>query len=211
MLPAEARNNIYERVLAVPHPLHMFQEPGCPVETFAPEKPYRWLSLLYTNRQVSAEAIKALYGMNHFVLEEMETKRRGDGLLISLLRSIGPVNAGLLSHLSMNFPAMERVEGQSGEPRIREDSLHNLHQLKEQCTGLKTLETFIYGQNASLLTEESQNNARSVQKILSQINSEFRGIASLENIVVRVCSGSLDSPTREYMEQLGWVVLRGSI
>ncbi|CAN9146254.1 unnamed protein product [Alternaria alternata] len=40
-LPKGIRNNIYEKVLAVPHPIYLFQEPNSRVETFAPEKPSR--------------------------------------------------------------------------------------------------------------------------------------------------------------------------
>lgn len=55
-LPIETRSDIYKRVLALPQSLYLFQDPGCPIETFAPGKPYRWLALLYVNRQISAEA-----------------------------------------------------------------------------------------------------------------------------------------------------------
>jgi hypothetical protein len=38
-LPRKIRNDIYERVFYVPHPLYLFQDTGSRVETFAPERP----------------------------------------------------------------------------------------------------------------------------------------------------------------------------
>ncbi|KAH8432185.1 uncharacterized protein LDX57_009824 [Aspergillus melleus] len=143
-LPIEARNRIYEQVLTVPHPLFLFKDPGCPVATFAPEKPRRWLSLLYTNRQISEEASVVLYGMNQFTLEEMETKNRRSGLLRSFLNCIGPVNAASLSHLCINFPAMEQIEGHSEGIRLEEDGLQTLQLLQRECTGLQTLELLLF-------------------------------------------------------------------
>ena len=112
-LPIHLRNRIYRQVLAVPHPIFLFQDPRCPIESFAPEKPSQWISLLYTNRQVSKEAKAVLYSTNEFALEE-STKRQGS-LVKSFLNCFGPVNAGFLSYLRMDFPATERVDGQLGE------------------------------------------------------------------------------------------------
>ncbi|KAL5362309.1 hypothetical protein BJX96DRAFT_100055 [Aspergillus floccosus] len=50
-LEIELRNCIYREVLALPYPLFLFQNPGCPVESFAPEKLPQWLALLSTARQ----------------------------------------------------------------------------------------------------------------------------------------------------------------
>ncbi|OGM42525.1 hypothetical protein ABOM_007919 [Aspergillus bombycis] len=203
-LPIDLRNNIYRQVLAVPHTIFLFQDPGCPIESFAPEKPRQWLALLYTNRQISKEANAVLYSTNEFSLEE-GTNRQGS-LLKSFLNCIGSVNAGLLSYLRMNFPATERVDGQLGEIKIREDYLQTLRLLQEQCTNLKTLETLVYGPNYGLVTD-TEINIRFLQDALKDINTQFRAIESLDRIIVRVCNGSLAPPTTEFMQQLGWIVL----
>jgi hypothetical protein len=59
-LPIPIRNKIYENVLVVLHPLYLFQEPGSPVDAFAPDEPLQWLALLHTNRQISVEASAVL-------------------------------------------------------------------------------------------------------------------------------------------------------
>lgn len=71
-LPIEIRNNIYQKVLALPQPLHLFQDPGYPVESFIPGKPYLWLALLYTNRQISEKARAVLYRFNSFTFQKVE-------------------------------------------------------------------------------------------------------------------------------------------
>lgn len=210
-LPIETRNNVYKRVLAMPHPLYLFQDVGGPVETFAPDKPYRWSALLYTNQQISNEAKAFLYGTNNFVLQEVETIQQQGTLLKSFLNCIGPVNAGLLSHLCINFPATEKVEGQSGEIRIREDGLQGLQLLQNECTNLKTLEILIYERHANDLIKEDQNNTNFAREVLSEIQAHLRTITPLNKIIVRVCSGNPAPSVREFLQELGWVVLTGSL
>ncbi len=65
-LPRHVRDVIYREVLEVAHPLYLFKDSRSPkVELFAPEKRRRWLALLFTNRQLHAEARAILYS-NHF-------------------------------------------------------------------------------------------------------------------------------------------------
>ncbi|PYI07523.1 hypothetical protein BO78DRAFT_90593 [Aspergillus sclerotiicarbonarius CBS 121057] len=208
-LPIEIHNNIYERVLAIPHPLHVFQDPGCPVEVFAPAKPYAWLALIYINRQISAEARAILYGANQFTFQEIETVQRPVSLLESFLDCIGPVNAGFLSHLSINFPATERIDACPGEIRLRDDSLRRLRRLQKSCTGLKTLEALVYGRTSSSLVKEDQIENKFVREVLFNINAHLRGIVALNNMIVRVYSGSVAPPVREFLQGLGWAVVIG--
>ncbi|KNG82897.1 hypothetical protein ANOM_008191 [Aspergillus nomiae NRRL 13137] len=202
-LPIYLRNRIYRQVLAVSHPIFLFQDPRCPIESFTPEKPSQSLALLYTNRQVSKEAKAVLYSTNEFALEE-STKRQAS-LVKSFLNCIGPANAGFLSYLRMDFPAIERVDGQLGEIKIGEDGLQTLRLLQEQCTNLKTLETLVYGPNYGLLTDQ-EINVQLLRDVLEDINTQFRAIESLDRIIVKVCSGSASPPTIEFMEELGWIV-----
>ena len=110
--PVKIRNNIYKEVLVVAHPIYLFQDPGCPVETFAPDRPRRWLALLHVNRQVRSEASVIVYGMNNFTL--LRTPREPAGLLQAFLDCIGPSNASLLSHICINFPALEAQPEREG-------------------------------------------------------------------------------------------------
>jgi hypothetical protein len=132
-------------------------------------------------------------------------------ILRSFITSIGPVNAGFLPRLRISFPATERAHDQSGEIRLREDALQNLQLLRNECTGLKTLETLVYDKSSTYLLTESSDNTQSARDVLVRINAELKGIASLYKIIVRFCN---DSPTpwiRGCLEELGWIVLIGGL
>lgn len=207
-LPVEIRENIYRRVLIVRHPLFLFQDPGSQVvETFGPERPFRWLALLYTNRQVHDEATTVLYGLNTFTF--MDTTGQQASLLRCFFNCIGSSNAGQLSHLCINFPVVESVEGQAGAPILREDDLHTLKLLQEKCTRLTTLEAFVYGRNAPNLIHPSHDDSQFIQDALFQINAELKAIPSLDKIIVRWYDGALSPLVMELMQGLGWVILRG--
>lgn len=207
-LPVDIRNNIYRRVLVVSHPIFLFQDSYSQVvETFAPDRPFRWLALLYTNRQVHDEACAVLYGLNHFTL--VETTQHQGSLLQSFLNCIGTVNAGLLSHLSINFPVAESVQGQTGKVMIREDDLHSLKVLQEKCTNLTTLETIIHSRNSRSVIVPSQVDSQFNRDALSQINTQLKAITSLEKVIVRSYDGTPTRSVMELMQGFGWVIMRG--
>ena len=147
-----------------------------------------------------------LYGLNSFSLAD--STPREVGLLQSFLDSIGPVNAGLLSHLSINFPVAESIEGQPGKVKLRADSLQSLKLLQEKSTNLTTLETFIHGQNAKGILAPDQENSQFIQVALSHIDAQLKAIPSLDKIIVRSFGGTLTPSVIELMQGLGWVVLR---
>jgi len=206
-LPKRIRHNIYKRVLVVAHPVYLFQDKGSRVEAFAPEKPIQWLALLHSNRKICGEAIEVLYGMNRFIL--VDTTRQQAGFLQSFLRCIGPVNAGLLSHICINFPVLENIEDQHDKVEMGEGSLHIWRLLREKCTNLTTLETFIYGKNSSFLTEADGDNSQFVREVLLQIDAQLKAISSLKKIIIRVYSGTLTPLVIDLMQGLGWVILFG--
>lgn len=204
-LPRKARGSIYKRVLMVAHPIYLFQDTGSRVETFAPDRPPRWLALLFTNRQANSEASAILYGMNNFSL--LDTTRQQVGLLQAFITCIGPVNASFLSHLCINFPV---VEGQPGKPRLKEDGIQSLKLLQEKCTSLTTLETHIYSNNSGGLTGKDQDSSQFIREALLQFDVQLRAIPSLDKIVIRVYGGTPTPSAMEFMQGFGWVVLPGN-
>lgn len=201
-LPIKVRDKIYKRVLFVPHPLYLFQEPGSRVECFAPDRPVRWLALLYTNRQIYREASAVLYGVNQFHL--MGTTKQQVGLLQSFLDCIGPTNAASLSHLCINFPVAESVHSQPGSLKLMDDSLQALKILQDTCSNLLTLDTLVHSENCSVFKEKEDL----LQEALSLIDAQFRAISSLESIIVRfVVFGVPSTSEKSFMEGLGWKVV----
>ena len=119
---------------------------------------------MYANRQVYSEATAVLYGLNHVTF--IDTTKHQGSLLKSFLNCIGSVNAGLLSHLSINFPVAESVEGQPGKVMLREDDLYSLKLLQEECTSLTTLETLVHGRNSRRLINASYDDSQFVREVL---------------------------------------------
>ncbi|QYT01013.1 hypothetical protein H0G86_008069 [Trichoderma simmonsii] len=206
-LPERVRYDIYKRVLVIAHPIYLFQDNGSRVETFSPDIPIRWLALLHSNGQIYREARAVLYSMNRFTL--VDTTQQQAGLLQSFLDSIGSVNANLLSHLCINFPVVENRKGQSCGVELREDGRQSLKLLQEKCASLKTLETFVHGNNSSFLTETCEGNSQFVREALLRVDAQLKTISSLKQIIVRVYARNLTSSVMDMMRGLGWVVVLG--
>jgi hypothetical protein len=202
-LPVRIRNAIYERVLIVPHPLYLFQEPSSWVEIFAPETRSHWLALLYTNRQIHHEANSALYETNQFHFVDITQQQLG--VLQSFLDCIGPLNAALLSHLCINFPVVECVDGQTGNTKLRDDSQQSLKLLRDKCTKLSTLEILVHYKNDGIF----RNIDSSFQDALLAINAHLNTIPSLEKIIVRIVvrDGIPTTAQKDIMQGLGWAVI----
>jgi hypothetical protein len=202
-LPKEIRIHIYRKILTVPHPLYLFQEPNSRVESFAPDKPHRWLALLLTNRQIRNEASVELYGTNQFHL--VDTTPQQAKLLQAFLDCIGAENAASLSHLSINFPVLEDEYGRPGEVKFRHDSLQSLELLRKNCTKLSTLKILVHSKNNSIFKRADD----SLQQALLLIDAQLKTIPSLGKIVVPVKArdGAPTSAAKEIMQGLGWVVV----
>ena len=205
-LPDWIRDKIYQKVLIILHPLYLFQDPGSPVDAFAPDKPLQWLALLHTNRQISVEASAVLYRVNHFEL--INITKAQVGVLRSFLDCIGSVNAASLSHLCINFPTVLSIDEEPGKVRFREDSLQSLNLLQDKCTNLSTLETVVHFKNSDFFTKTDQF----LNEAFSQIDAQLKAIHSLRTIIVRVEPQSvvLTSSTKDMMLRLGWLVLSGN-
>lgn len=95
----------------------------------------------------------------------------------------------------------------SGEIGLREDRLQTFNYSREKCIRLETLETLIYSKDASALIQEDQISTQVVRDVLLQIDAQYRAIASLNKIIVRLCSGRPTPSVRDFLQGLGWVVL----
>ncbi|CAH0042097.1 unnamed protein product [Clonostachys rhizophaga] len=205
-LPAKVRKRIFESILIVTHPIYLFQGNGTQVEVFAPEKPRNWLAPLQTSRQMHKEASAVLYGSNLFNL--VDTTDKQPDLLHSFLACIGSLNSGALTHLCIKFPGVEKSQDRAQRYTLTKESLSSLYLLQQECTCLKTLEVFIYGQKASGLAEVIEDSPILATKALSQIDAQLNEIDSLVNVTVRVYDRSMEASLKQPMQDLGWTVLR---
>jgi len=146
-LPNEARKKIYEGVLKLPHPIFLFQDGGTRVETFAPDRPPRWLALLYTSHRMHEEAAATLYGANVYTL--LDTGGEGSELAQGFLSCVGSGHAKMLSHLCITFPQILR---KLGSFELSADGAKIFELLRAECPKLETLEAHLAGEPAIHLT-----------------------------------------------------------
>ncbi|KAK1832789.1 hypothetical protein QBC39DRAFT_348226 [Podospora conica] len=214
-LPRNLRDDIYRRVLVIPHPLNLFAEGGShKVELFVPgPRPRHWSALLSTNHQIHDEAIKILYGSHQFVL--VDTSRGQATLLQSFLSSIGSINASHLRHICINFPAVDKgsEEAASSSP-LREEDLRGLKLLQDMCGNLTTLEAYVHDKNSRGLVVTNGHRADSIspddtKRALAEVETQFRAISSLRKVVVQRYDGPLKPEVEELMQSFGWVVVLG--
>lgn len=202
-LPFEVRISVYKLLLAVPHPLFLFHD-GSRVQTFAPNKPRLWLALLYSSRQLHAEARAVVYASNSFALLDRTPQQLE--LLEAFLDGIGPTNAGFLSQLGINFPVVESMDESSGVVELREDNIRSLDLIREKCTNLKTLETMVYSLSSNGLPKPDGNELPFIRKALSGVDAQLRTIGSLRRIIVKVYGHATSPSEIKIMEKLGWEV-----
>lgn len=208
-LPRTIRDDIYRSALIAPHPLFLFQEsPSRRVECFAPDKPVQWPALLLTSHQLHIEAREVFYGWNRFNLVDTTTEREA-AVIQSYLTCIGSINASLLSHLCISFPAPVNTKEQPGKVILGDDGLHSLQLLQEKCTNLKTLEAYVHRGNSKYLVQASLDRSPFVREILSQVDGQLKAIPSLGKIVIRFYDGPPTPLVKEVMQGLGWTVFLG--
>lgn len=205
-LPLTVRRQIYRSVLTVRHPLYVFQDGGSHPDVFAPEKPHHWLALFWTDRHIYAEARVVLYESNRFVF--VDTTPSQLTLIRSFIASIGSANARQLSHLTINFPVVQRLST-TGKVVLRDDGQKTLDLLRENCVNLKTLEAQVQSDNADNLIKPKHGDTQLVQEGLREIDTQVKAIRSLKNFIVRIYSGGPSSATVESMQEHGWKVFRG--
>ena len=151
------------------------------------------------------EAIPVLYGMNNFSL--VDTTPQQVGLLQAFFDCIGSVNAGSLSYLYINFLVVESIEGQLGKFKLRDDSSQSLKLMREKCTNLTTLETFIHNKNSQGLMKTDQDNSQFIPNRLSQIDAQLK-VPSLNRVIVKIFDETPTPSVIELMQGLRWVILR---
>lgn len=202
-LPKGVRSNIYKRLLILRNPLYIFREPNSHIESFAPDKPLRWLALLYTNRQIHMESSAVLYGMNQFHLVDI-TPLQAD-LLQLFLVCIGPANAAFISHLCVNFPVAERPSDQAGRVELSNESMQSVRLYQNKCAQLSTLETVVHYKNSRFFRESDDF----LRDALPLIDRQLRTLPSLRKVMVQFVdfNGIPTAFAKNLMEGLGWIVV----
>ncbi|KAF7947817.1 hypothetical protein EAE96_008895 [Botrytis aclada] len=207
-LPLKIRDDIYQRVLVVPHGIYLFQVYDDAIKTVIPGRPRKWLTSLYTNRTMHEEASIVLYGRNRFVF--MDTMGCQTKLLQSFLNSIGSVNESLVSRICISFPIAESIKDEPGKYALSEDDVDSLELLR-QFTNLTTLETLLYSFNPICTTEVNQNlhPSQFVQGACSHVDAQLRiTIPTLRKIIIVFHEMFPKNEMMDLMRRFRWTILR---
>ena len=219
--PAEIRLQIYEELLVSSElikfkttedselslpPLVLFKRYGlCP-------------AALRANKTVHREANELLYTRNRFEFIDLIPTERltpTDSTAVEyFLNQIGRPNASLLRHICIEFPEIN-----DEHDRLHDDDIRTLELVREHCTGLTILEAPLYD-ILPLLEFYHVDTGRweIVDAALQLIDSSFREISSLQEIIVHVYTTDEDkdldddekkTTTNELLQKMrsyGWTI-----
>jgi hypothetical protein len=193
-LPSELRNNIYEQLLILHEPIDI-RPHWCwlfPPGTLHPK-------ILLANKTVHREASSLLYAQNCF-----DFSGCGSEKAITFLYQIGRKNASHIRSIEIYFPSFYAL----GDPDviITDDSIRFLTSIKSNCTNLSTLKISLGSVNYMLLRLDALDSPRSVSKALALLDTQFRAISSLKEVIFEVYEVLLSGDIRRKMESNGWTV-----
>ncbi|RYP36283.1 hypothetical protein DL767_003436 [Monosporascus sp. MG133] len=221
-LPPEIRNQIYDELLVVSHPLYLSPTPlwdtravclyGSHDPTFTPGLRL-WPAILRASRAVHREAAARLYAANCFSLQrtnpyfDMVFPFDVGDLFASFLGVIGPRNAGYLRRVRIPFPRLGSrnpppATGEVGrEFSLEQQSRLLLETLAARCPELRVLEL-----SAAMGCFPEGGSPDAASKALSVVGAQVGAIKSLQSVIVEFY-GPLSSPhLRGLMAAYGWTV-----
>jgi hypothetical protein len=190
-LPRELRDQIYEPVL-----LH--QEPIDPWVNYNRRQKLT-PGLLRANKTVHREASSLFYAQNRFDFT-MGTPKD----VASFLGQIGRNNADYIRHICVDFPKFLYLD--PGDVTLEDDSVGILTNIQSGCANLSTLTTSLYSTNAMELRLDALDNPKVVTEALKLVNTHFRAISSLQEIIVEVYEDGPSDHIRRKMESHGWTI-----
>ncbi|KAI1424928.1 hypothetical protein F5Y12DRAFT_714793 [Xylaria sp. FL1777] len=188
-LPSELRNIIYELVLLRDEPI----DPCwlCFSEALTP-------GLFRVNKAIHREASSLFYGNNCFDLSGVAAE-----IVILFLKQIGNNNAAYIRHVIIDFPGFSHAD--PGDVTL-EGSVTILEYFQSRCTSLTSLTTSLHSTNAMELTLDGLDNHKVATEALELIDTHFRAISPLQDIILEVYEDGPSGYIRQRMKSLGWTV-----
>ena len=161
-------------------------------ETFTP-------GLLRVNRAIHSEATPLFYGQNRFDFTGNYLK-----MVPSFLEHIGSKNSGYIQHVYIDFPRFLHLR--PGSVTFEKSSLTALTNVQSSCANLKTLKTCLYTTNAMELTLDNLENFEVATEALKLVDTRFRSISSLQDIILEAYKDAPSEDLRERMMSHGWKI-----
>jgi len=190
-LPSELRNRIYELCLLHEEPINPWIDYNQRHELTP--------GLLRANKTIHREASSLLYAQNRFDFT-MATPED----VASFLRTIGNNNADCIRHICVDFPSLCDLE--PGNVTLEEGSDSILENIQSGCANLRTLTTSLSSTHAMELRLDALDNHKIVTEALTLVNTRFRAVSSLQDIIVEVYEDGPSDYIRRKIENHGWTV-----
>lgn len=200
-LPSELRNRIYELCLLQPEPI----EPIEPIElikrmvSLFNRRQESAVGIFRTNKVIYREASSLFYAQNHFDFT-MATSSQ----VASFLKTIGRNNSDHIRHIHISFPEFLNLD--AGNVTLDDDSIGLLASIRDGCNNLGTLTTSLDSTQAMRRRLDTLDDPKRVDEALGLVNTSFRDIASLQEIIVEVYQDSPCDDIRRKMESYGWTI-----
>lgn len=155
--------------------------------------------LLHVNKTIHREASSVFHAQNRF---DFTTRTPED--VASFLGQIGRNNADYIRHICVDFPKFLYLD--PGDVTLEEDSVSILANMQSGCANFSTLTTSLYSTNAMELRLDALDNPKVVIEALKLVNTHFRAILSLQEIIVEVYEDGPSDHIRRKMESHGWTI-----
>ncbi|KAI1243954.1 hypothetical protein MGN70_013822 [Eutypa lata] len=191
-LPRELRDQIYELCLLHPEPVHP--------RTFYWERRDFTPGLFLASKAVYLEASSFFYSRNSFSLTTS-----GPEDVASFLRRTGG-NANYIRHVIVFFPLIQ-LELDRGNIVFEDACVSILKNLQSHCPNLSKLTTSrddTYGFELCLVY---RNQPKLVTEALKAVDTRFRAIPSLQEIVAETYDSYPNDHIRSTMESQGWKIM----
>ncbi|KAF5643416.1 Benzoylformate decarboxylase [Fusarium tjaetaba] len=188
-LSGELRNAIYKIILLQSEPVDPWLRCGLQVLT----------GLFRVSKTVHHEASLLFYSQNCF-----DFAGRDPETIASFLRQIGTRNASSIRHIIIDFP--EFIHLDPGDITIDEESVEILGNILSSCTSLSTLRTSLHSTWNMEVRLDNLDHDSIATEALHLVNTHFRAIPSLPEIILEVYEDGTRDSLRRKMKSCGWVL-----
>lgn len=155
-------------------------------------------ALLGTNMAINSEARLLLY-QNRFDFTPISSNG-----VSSFLENIGRDNADCIRYIAIEFPSFRGLE--LGSVTIGDDDIRILEVIQSNCAKLKTLAMSRHSTNIMEHRLDELDNPKIAAEALTLVNTRFRAISSLQDIIVEVYEDAPSDYIRRQIESHGWTI-----
>ncbi|KAF5602479.1 hypothetical protein FPCIR_1820 [Fusarium pseudocircinatum] len=188
-LSGELRNAIYEIILLQSEPVDPWLRCGLQVLT----------GLFRVSKTVHHEASLLFYSQNCFDFAGRDAEQ-----IASFLRQIGNHNASSIRHIIIDFPQFLHLD--PGDVTIDDESVSILGNILSRCTSLSTLRTSLHSTRNMEVRLDNLDHYSIATEALHLVNTHFRAIPSLPEIILEVYEDGPSDSLRRKMKSYGWVL-----